>query len=72
MLKKINSRYLNFENLRKSQGDEAVTIKLKNQKRNKNRSYSISSNSSNESTKSNINSRVYDGSISYADILKGI
>lgn len=71
ILKKIYSRYLNFENLRKSQGEEAISLKLKNLNSPRRRSMSLSSTSSNESTKSDISFKLYDGITSYASVVKG-
>lgn len=80
MIKKILSRQLKYENLKKSQGEEAAELRmyyLKN-KKNRSRSSSISSttstssNSLNENIGVKIKSRLYDSSISYADIVQGI
>ena len=80
MIKKILSRQLKYENLKKSQGEEAVELRmyyLKN-KRSRSRSSSTSSISSTSSNSLNENvdlkskSRLYDSSISYSDIVRGI
>ena len=73
MLKKYVNRYLNYEKLKKTKGSETLDVKLRNlnKEKSKNRSYSLSSTSSNESSKSNFSSRLYDESISYCDIVIG-